>query len=380
MKQGARCLGRRCDMIAKKALEDAADGTAHEKKLILDAQKACHAGSGTVENEYEEKRHDGAHPENVWTPGDVYHGYNSSGHAGPDYHKIIPDARTPIGSRLPDDPKMAPEKSLDDMEAEAIKIDQARDAANKAKAKAAKDKTNDKLNKDAKKEEAKVKDAAKKDQKTEELAKAKADGDKKADAADSKKEDKKDVKKDEKKTEDKEEKKDTKKEDKKAEAKDAKPEAKEEKKPEDKKEEKKPAAAAEEKKPDAAAPKAGDKKDAKGLTGIPELDAAAAAASGTAAGLNQKKSAPKATAPVVVKATPVVAAPIPAPAAKAVAIAPAAKAAAPSAPQSAAPAKLEPKTKAPEIAKSGGLPGKATVTGVVTGVVPAAQAVANSRN
>jgi len=123
MKQGARCLGRRCDMIAKAALEAAEGGEAHEKKLILDAQKACHAGSGTVENEYEEKRHDGAHPVNVWTPGDVYHGYNSTGKAGLDYHKIIPDARTPIPSRLPSDPRMVPEKSLDDMEAEAIKID-----------------------------------------------------------------------------------------------------------------------------------------------------------------------------------------------------------------------------------------------------------------
>lgn len=66
-------------MIAKAALEAATGAAAHEKKLILDAQKACHAGSGTVENEYEEKRHDGASPVNVWTPGDVYHGYNSTG-------------------------------------------------------------------------------------------------------------------------------------------------------------------------------------------------------------------------------------------------------------------------------------------------------------
>jgi len=49
-------------MIAKAALEAAAAATPHEKKLILDAQKACHAGSGTVENEYEETRHDGASP------------------------------------------------------------------------------------------------------------------------------------------------------------------------------------------------------------------------------------------------------------------------------------------------------------------------------
>lgn len=91
--------------------------------MILDAQKACHAGSGTVENEYEEKRHDGARPVDVWTPGDVYHGYNSTGHAGLDYHKIIPAARTPIASRMPSDPRMAPaEKSQDDMEAEAIRM------------------------------------------------------------------------------------------------------------------------------------------------------------------------------------------------------------------------------------------------------------------
>ena len=122
MKQGARCLGRRCDMIAKAALEAAADGTAHEKKLILDAQKACHAGSGTVENEYEETRHEGAHPVDVWAPGDVYHGYNSTGKAGLDYHKIIPAVRTPIKSRLESDPRMVPPKSLDDMEAEAIKM------------------------------------------------------------------------------------------------------------------------------------------------------------------------------------------------------------------------------------------------------------------
>jgi hypothetical protein len=165
MKQGARCLGRRCDMIAKAALEKlTASGTPHEKKLVLDAQKACHAGSGTVENEYEEKRHDGASPDNVWTPGDVYHGYNSSGKAGLDYHKVIPEARTPIGSRLPTDPKMAPiEKSLDDMEAEAIKIDQARDAASAAKVKKWDEERNAKLNGEAKKAEAAAKAGAKKE-------------------------------------------------------------------------------------------------------------------------------------------------------------------------------------------------------------------------
>jgi len=132
MKQGARCLGRRCDMIAKAALEAiSGNEDPHQKKLILDAQKACHAGSGTVEGEYDEKRHDGASPTNVWTPGDVYHGFNSNGKAGLDYHKIIPAARTPIGSRLDSDPRMAPEQSQDDMEAEAIRLKQARDALNK---------------------------------------------------------------------------------------------------------------------------------------------------------------------------------------------------------------------------------------------------------
>lgn len=37
MKQGARCLAKRCDDIAKAALEANADASPHEKKLILDA-------------------------------------------------------------------------------------------------------------------------------------------------------------------------------------------------------------------------------------------------------------------------------------------------------------------------------------------------------
>ena len=66
-------------------------------------------------------------PTNVWTPGDVYHGYNSTGKAGLDYHKIIPEVRTPIESRMPEEKKEAPEKSLDDMEAEAIQDKMKRD-------------------------------------------------------------------------------------------------------------------------------------------------------------------------------------------------------------------------------------------------------------
>jgi len=37
MKQGARCLAKRCDDIAKLALEANDGATPHEKKLILDA-------------------------------------------------------------------------------------------------------------------------------------------------------------------------------------------------------------------------------------------------------------------------------------------------------------------------------------------------------
>jgi hypothetical protein len=44
-------------------------------------------------------------PNSVWTPGDVYHGYNSTGKAGIDYHKTIPDARTPLASRMGDEAK-----------------------------------------------------------------------------------------------------------------------------------------------------------------------------------------------------------------------------------------------------------------------------------
>jgi hypothetical protein len=149
-------------MIAQAALEALGDdGDANDKKLVLDAQKACHAGSGTVEGEYEESRHEGSVPVSVWTPGDVYHGYNSTGKAGLNYHKIIPDARTPVGSRLPTDPKMVPEKSLDDMEAEAIRIDQERDAKIAADLKKKEDEKNAKANAEAKKAEDKEKADAK---------------------------------------------------------------------------------------------------------------------------------------------------------------------------------------------------------------------------
>lgn len=168
MKQGARCLGRRCDMIAQKALETlGAGGDPHEMKLVLDAQKACHAGSGTVEGEYEEERHEGSVPVSVWTPGDVYHGYNSTGKAGLNYHKIITDARTPIASRLPTDPRMVPEKSLDDMEAEAIRIDQERDAKIAAGIKEAEEKKIAEANAETKKHEAKLEAAAREELKEE---------------------------------------------------------------------------------------------------------------------------------------------------------------------------------------------------------------------
>ena len=49
MKAGARCLGHRCDQIAKRDLLTAPD--APSKKKILDAQKACHIGSGTTEDQ-----------------------------------------------------------------------------------------------------------------------------------------------------------------------------------------------------------------------------------------------------------------------------------------------------------------------------------------
>lgn len=53
MKAGARCLGHRCDDIAKKDLLEAPD--APSKKTILDAQKACHIGSGTTEDQEDPK-------------------------------------------------------------------------------------------------------------------------------------------------------------------------------------------------------------------------------------------------------------------------------------------------------------------------------------
>lgn len=51
MKAATKCLGARCDGIAKKDLLTAADPEA--KKKVLDAQKACHAGSGTKSFDFE---------------------------------------------------------------------------------------------------------------------------------------------------------------------------------------------------------------------------------------------------------------------------------------------------------------------------------------
>lgn len=119
MKAGARCLGHRCDSIAKRDLLTAPD--APSKKTILDAQKACHIGSGTVEDQ---KDPDENTPpvQNIWKPTDMYGNDTIPANSrSTDYEKTRIDPRVPIKSRtdLPKEGKI--EASDDDREAKMIK-------------------------------------------------------------------------------------------------------------------------------------------------------------------------------------------------------------------------------------------------------------------
>jgi len=96
MKAGARCLGKRCDAIAKRDLMTATD--APTKKEVLEAQKACHVGSGTTDGT------DAPHKppiQDIWHPRDMYgkdeHVPNS---VSTDYNKVRTDPRIPIKSRM----------------------------------------------------------------------------------------------------------------------------------------------------------------------------------------------------------------------------------------------------------------------------------------
>jgi len=116
MKAGARCLGKRCDNIAKRDLLTAEDPP--QKKTVLDAQKACHIGSGTTEDQADPE--DDVRPtQNIWKETDMYgkehHEPNSVSH---DYEKTRIDPRVPIKSRtdLAKPPHL--EESDDDKEAE----------------------------------------------------------------------------------------------------------------------------------------------------------------------------------------------------------------------------------------------------------------------
>lgn len=98
MKAGARCLGKRCDRIAVRDLLTAEGAPA--KQVVLDAQTACHVGSGTTENQPDP---DGSqHPiQNIWKPTDMYGDdvipANTHSH---DYEHTRTEARIPIKSRM----------------------------------------------------------------------------------------------------------------------------------------------------------------------------------------------------------------------------------------------------------------------------------------
>ena len=119
MKAGARCLGHRCDQIAKRDLQTAPD--APSKKVILDAQKACHIGSGTTEDQKDPDEN--APPkQNIWKETDMYGDEtipaNSRSH---DYEKTRVDPRIPIKSRT--EPQWTgPSIPISDDDKEAAKV------------------------------------------------------------------------------------------------------------------------------------------------------------------------------------------------------------------------------------------------------------------
>ena len=177
MKAGARCLGKRCDAIAKKDLISAPD--APTKKEVLEAQKACHIGSGTTEGtEAPEKK-----PiQNIWSPKDIYGDDEVAANSkSTDYNKVRTDPHIPIKSR---NEKVVPFKAeLTDNDKEDKKVFEKLERDKKDKIEDQKRLEERKKGEDAKKEKKEEKKEAKSEAKSEaKEAKSEAKGDAKAPA------------------------------------------------------------------------------------------------------------------------------------------------------------------------------------------------------
>jgi len=118
MKAGARCLGKRCDSIAKKDLQAATD--APTKKEVLEAQKACHVGSGTTDGTDEPIK---SPIQDIWHPKDMYGDDERIANSnGTDYNKVRADPRIPIKSRLDTVAPPKPEPYISDDDKENKKV------------------------------------------------------------------------------------------------------------------------------------------------------------------------------------------------------------------------------------------------------------------